>query len=190
MRVFERKQLTYSEQFIGSYRLENLVIRHAQLTDATQLCNAERETAKTPGLLVSRPGEFNTAAFERKILALKDDGLYLVVEWNDQIVGHALLEPMGLEAFKHVMSLTIVVHPDYVGQGIGHVLMTRLLQWAGDRPGLVKVELRVREVNLRARHLYLKFGFVEEGRLEKRIRLPDGSLIADITMGWFAPEQS
>ena len=190
MRVFERKQLTYPEQFIGSYRLENLVIRHAQLTDAAQLCNAERETAKTPGLLVSRPSEFNTAAFERKILALKDDGLYLVVEWNDQIVGHALLEPMGLEALEHVMSLTIVVHPDYVGQGIGHVLMTRLLQWAGDRPGLVKVELRVREVNRRARHLYLKFGFVEEGRLEKRIRLPDGSLIADITMAWFAPEQS
>ena len=76
--------------------MENLVIRHAQLTDATQLCNAERETAKTPGLLVSRPSEFNTAAFERKIIALKDDGLYLVVEWNDQIVGHALLEPIGL----------------------------------------------------------------------------------------------
>ena len=186
--MFEPKPLTNLEPFKWSSRLKNLLIRHAELTDATQLCNAERETAKTPGLLVSRPSEFNTAAFERKILALKDDGLYLVAEWNDQIVGHALLEPMGLEALEHVMSLTIVVHPDHVGQGIGHVLMTRLLQWAGDRPGLVKVELRVREVNRRARHLYLKFGFVEEGRLQKRIRLPDGNLIADITMAWFAPD--
>lgn len=164
------------------------MIRHAALTDATQLCNAERETAQIPGLLVSRPSEFNTAAFERKILALKGDGLYLVAEWNDQIVGHALLEPMGLEALEHVMSLTIVVHPEYVGQGVGHVLMTRLLKWAANRPGLVKVELRVREVNLRARHLYQKFGFVEEGRLQQRIRLPDGNLIADITMAWFAAD--
>lgn len=170
--------------------MKNLIIRKASLNDAAQLYNAEFETAKTPGLLVSRPGEFSKQAFERKILALNDNGLYLVAEHDDQIVGHALLEPLGLEALAHVLSLTIVVHPGHVGQGIGHVLMARLLAWASVRPGLVKIELRVRETNHCARHLYQKFGFVEEGRLQKRICLPDGTLVADITMAWFAAHQS
>ncbi|PAA26231.1 GNAT family N-acetyltransferase [Pseudomonas fragi] len=170
--------------------MKNLAIRNASLSDATQLCAAERETARTPGLLVSRPDEFTAQAFERKILALNDQGLYLVAELNGQIVGHALLEPLGLEALAHIMNLTIVVHPGHVGQGIGHQLMAQLLEWAGARQGLVKIELRVRELNHHARHLYQKFGFVEEGRLQKRIRLPDGTLVADISMAWFVSDYS
>ena len=168
--------------------MNRLTLRTAVPTDATVLCAAERETARTPGLLVSRPEELLPAAFERKIAALSRDGLYLVAERDGQAVGHALLEPLGLEALAHVMSLTIVVHPGHVGQGIGRALMTRLLAWAGERPGLVKIELRVRETNRRARHLYEQLGFVEEGRLQHRIRLPDGRLIADLTMAWFAPQ--
>jgi RimJ/RimL family protein N-acetyltransferase len=96
---------------------------------------------------------------------------------------------MGLEAMAHVFSLTIVVHPDHVEQGIGRALMTWLLSWAYARPGLLKVELRVRETNHRARHLYEQFGFIEEGRLQKRVRLPDGTFIADISMAWFPADQ-
>ena len=169
--------------------MKNITIRQALASDASSLYEAERETSRTPGLLVSRPHEFNRDAFERKINALKDHGLYLVAQCNGQAVGHAYLEPLGLEALAHVMSLTIVVHPGYVEQGVGHALMTRLLEWAGSQSTLLKVELRVREVNHRAIRLYQKFGFVEEGRLQNRIRLPDGALIADLTMAWFAPDK-
>ncbi|WP_431037073.1 hypothetical protein [Pseudomonas yamanorum] len=48
----------------------------------------------------------------------------------------------------------------------------------------------MRETNSRARCLYEKFGFVEEGRLQKRNLLPVGILIADIAMAWFAPNES
>lgn len=165
------------------------MIRHALVADANTLCSAERNTARTPGLLVSRPHELHPEAFARKIAALTDDGLYLVAEHQGQVVGHALLEPLGLDALAHVMSLTIVVHPGHTGQGVGTALMTQLLAWAAARPGLLKVELRVRETNHRAIGLYQRFGFVEEGRLHQRIRLPDGTFIADITMAWFAPSR-
>ncbi|WP_263264720.1 GNAT family N-acetyltransferase [Pseudomonas sp. RIT-PI-S] len=85
------------------------------------------------------------------------------------------------------MSLTIVVHPGYVGQGVGSALMQGLLGWASERPGLVKIELRVREPNASARRLYERFGFTEEGRQAKHVRLPNGRLIDDICMAWFAP---
>jgi RimJ/RimL family protein N-acetyltransferase len=168
--------------------LNSLTIRNALITDAVVLCNAESETARTPGLLISRPSELSCTSFEDKIEALTHEGLYVVAERSGSLVGHALLEPYKLEALAHVYSLTIVVHPDNLGQGVGQALMTTLLEWARARPGLLKIELRVRETNSRARRLYEKFGFVEEGRLQKRVLLPNGTFIADITMAWFAPD--
>lgn len=63
--------------------------------------------------------------------------------------------------------------------------MTELMAWAESHPRIEKVELRVRATNARAIALYKRFGFVEEGRFEKRIRLPDGSYIADLSMARF-----
>lgn len=168
--------------------LEQLHIRRALPADAQSLCEAERDTARTPGLLVSHPAEFNVAAFENTITALNLDGLYLVAERDGKTVGHALLQPLGLQAMAHVLSLTIVVHPGHLEQGIGRALMSALLAWACTRPGLLKIELRVRETNYRARRLYQRFGFVEEGHLHKRICLPDGTLIGDVLMAWFVPD--
>lgn len=168
--------------------MNDLAIRNASITDAVLLCNAERETARTPGLLISRPSEFSSKSFEEKIDVLTREGLYVVAERSGLVVGHALLEPNRLESLAHVYSLTIVVHPNNLGQGVGQALMTVLLEWARAQPGLLKIELRVRETNSHARRLYEKFGFVEEGRLEKRILLPDGTFIADITMAWFSPD--
>ena len=61
-------------------------------------------------MLVSRPHELSLKAFEKKIVELAEIGRYIVAEKNGQIVGHAFLEPMPLEAIAHVFRLTIVVH--------------------------------------------------------------------------------
>ncbi|WP_213879011.1 GNAT family N-acetyltransferase [Pseudomonas sp. dw_358] len=168
--------------------MNNLTLRNALVTDAAVLCEAERETARTPGLLISRASELSRESFADKIDALSRTGLYMVAERNGLVVGHALLEPFGLEALAHVSSLTVVVHPGNLGQGVGHALMTALLEWARAQPALLKIELRVRETNSRARRLYATFGFVEEGRLQKRILLPDGTFVADVHMAWFASD--
>ena len=160
-------------------------IRKAGRDDAGALCAAEKVTALTPGRLVSLPQELQVEAFERKIELLEHEGIYLVAEQDGGPVGHALLEPMTLTALSHVFSLTIVVHPGYLGLGIGTALMTELMEWAQSHPRVEKVELRVRATNVRALALYKRFGFVEEGRFEKRIRLPDGSYVADVAMARF-----
>jgi len=160
-------------------------IRRAVRGDAATLCAAEQATALTPGLLISRPHELQAEAFERKIELLEQDGVYLVAEIGGAPVGHALLEPMTLIALSHIFSLTIVVHPGNLGRGIGSALMTALMEWAESHPRAEKVELRVRATNARAIALYQRFGFVEEGRFERRIRLPDGSYIADLSMARF-----
>ena len=162
-----------------------MLIREANVEDAAILVAAEKETAQTPGLLVSRPHELSLKAFEKKIVELAEIGRYIVAEKNGQIVGHAFLEPMPLEAIAHVFRLTIVVHAGFSGQGIGEGLMRDLMDWAVLTPRVEKIELLVRATNQRAIRLYRKLGFTEEGRFRMRVRLPDGTFVDDIAMAWF-----
>jgi RimJ/RimL family protein N-acetyltransferase len=165
-----------------------LRVRRAVEADAAVLCAAERETARIPGRLLSQPQELDEAAFRRKIRDLAQAGSYLVVERDGYIVAHGLLELAGsLTALAHVRTLTIVVHPGHSGQGIGTFLLRALMDWAQATTSVERVELRVRESNAAAIHLYKKFGFVEESRFRKRVKLTDGTCVDDIGMTWFPP---
>jgi ribosomal protein S18 acetylase RimI-like enzyme len=163
-----------------------VTVRQARVEDAATLCAAEQQVARTPGSLVSQPDELSPEAFASLIDVLGDGrGRYVVAEEKGKIVGHAFLEPMSLRAIRHVFRLTLVVHPGNDGRGVGSAMMNFLCEWARSAAAVQKVELMVRSTNDRARRLYEKFGFVEEGRFRNRVRLPDGSCIDDIAMAWF-----
>lgn len=160
-------------------------IRPARVDDAETICAAEAETAKSPGRLVGHPDEFKVEAFASKIAELRDKGRYVVAERDGRPVGHAVLEPMPLRRIAHVQRLTIVVHPGFKRQGVGAALMRDLVDWASANPAVEKIELLVRASNEGAIALYRKFGFVEEGRLVKRVKLEDGTYLDDVAMAWF-----
>lgn len=163
-----------------------VTIRSAAPVDALLLWDAERQTAATPGLLAARPEEILVDAFKAKIEALTSRGRFAVAELEGVPVGHAFLEPLGtLAAIAHVFQLTIVVHPGYVGRGIGTALLQDLLSWAQRDDRVKKVELRVRATNQPAIALYRKLGFSEEGRFRKRIAFQDGTYADDLAMAWF-----
>ena len=65
------------------------------------------------------------------------------------------------KVFDHVVSdLTIVVQPDFHGQGLGKLLFTTLLKYIEEsRPDILRVELIARESNAKA------IGFYEKIRL-------------------------
>jgi RimJ/RimL family protein N-acetyltransferase len=159
-------------------------IRRARPDDAATLAKAEQTLARTPGRLVSRPHELKAENFRRSIEELRTAGLYVVAEEGGLVVGHALLVPMPLEAIAHVFRLTIMVHEGHQGRGVGTALMKHLMDWARRDPRCLKIELGVRSVNTRAIRLYKKLGFKLEGRLKKRLRMPDGTFIDDLLMGW------
>jgi len=162
-------------------------VRDAKFEDARILCAAEQAIAQTPGYLASRPSDLSVDSFQKKIASLTaiSNGKYVVAESDGLIVGHALLDPMGLESIKHIVRLTIAVHQGHEEQGIGEVLLSHLIDWARQAPQVEKIELNVREVNLRAIRLYQKMGFNTEGRLRLRVRIPDGSFMDDLEMGLF-----
>ena len=160
-------------------------IRLAEEHNAPAIAASEWLTAGTPGLLVGRPGEIPLGAYSSKIEALRPLGSYWVAEAGGRLVGHAFLDPLPMRDNAHVFTLTIVVHPANLGQGVGTALMTRVMAWARERPGLGKIELLVRATNTRAIALYRKFGFAEEGRLRRRVKTPKAGFIDDLVMSWF-----
>ncbi len=163
-------------------------VRAARVEDAQYLAAAERETARTPGLLRSKPEELRDETFTARIEQLESPGMhgrYLVaVDAQGSLVGHALLDPMPLIQCAHVFRLTIVVHPGHTSRGVGRLLMNALVAWASENERLEKIELLVRSTNTRAIRLYQSCGFVAEGRLCRVIKLPSGEFIDDIAMAW------
>jgi len=162
-----------------------MLIRLAQEDDAEELAQADYDTSSSQeGLLAAMPHEIPVSAFRSKIKQLRVHGLYVVMESQGQLVGHLILEPLGLSATRHVSQLTVVVHPGHTGRGYGKALMEYAIDWARKSAGVEKIELRVRSTNYRAIGLYESLGFAREGQLKNRIKLQQG-YADDICMALF-----
>ncbi len=161
----------------------NITIRHAEVSDAHAIAEAEREIAKEAGFFCSQPAELTDENVVKTISAFRanNNGVYLVAEYEKQIVGHAFLESHNIQSLRHVADLNIAVHLGWQKQGIGTKLLERIIEWATSS-GIEKIQLNVRASNFIAIALYKKFGFEEEGRLKKRVKVKD-RYIDDIIMG-------
>lgn len=161
-----------------------VTIRAARVADAPLLAAAERAIAATPGLLVSLPAELTDERFAQKIAALDgaDNGRYLVAETAGELVGHGMLDPLPLAAVRHVVHLTLAVHPGWQGRGVGRALLASLIDWARAAPAVEKIELHVRASNAAAQALYRKLGFAEIGRWQRKVKIAPGQYVADVAM--------
>lgn len=166
------------------------VIRKASPEDAPVLAEAEREIAKFPGRLVSRPEELKDESYREKIISLSQNSsaLYVVVEEDGAVAGHAVVEPHKLKVLSHVVFLTIAIHEGHQGKGLGKMLMQHLIEWTKSHPTIEKFELQVRSSNIRAIKLYESMGFVEEGRKIKRLKFGENNYVDDIYMSLWVGE--
>jgi putative acetyltransferase len=115
-----------------------------------------------------------------------DTGLMLLaVDDAGDLLGFIDATRIGPRQFAHVLSnLTVAIHPSAQGQGVGGALFAGLFDAAKSlTQKITRFELMVREGNAGAIRLYERLGFRIEGRYEGRVRLPDGTIEADIAMG-------
>ena len=102
---------------------------------------------------------------------------------GERIVGTLGLDTPSTERLRHRSEMGMSVLKEYWGQGVGTSLLEAMLSWIRDCPtGLRKIELTVREDNKRARALYKKFGFKEEGKVSRLVAI-EGTFYDGITMG-------
>ncbi|MFO0580604.1 MAG: GNAT family N-acetyltransferase [Polyangia bacterium] len=170
--------------------MSDIQICDARVEEAGLLAEAQRVIARIPGRLASTPGELLDEVFRERIARLggSECGRFIVAKIDGAVVGHALLEPLKLAVTSHVVDLTIAVHEGYQGRGIGTRLLSHLIDWARANPRVERIELRVRASNRSAIALYKKLGFVEEGRMVRRLKIGPERYLDDLIMAlWVGP---
>ncbi|MGE5509005.1 MAG: N-acetyltransferase family protein [Chitinophagales bacterium] len=140
--------------------MPDVVVRPVRPSDA----EAFTEIRLLPSVLetmCSMPSE--RAADRRKTLEnLGANEHVLVAEVDGKVVGVASLSVLGGRR-RHVGDLSLAVHEEYQGRGIGRRLMQALLDVADNYLGLARTELEVVSDNTRAIRLYESLGFQVEG---------------------------
>ncbi|WP_427915495.1 GNAT family N-acetyltransferase [Ramlibacter sp. MMS24-I3-19] len=111
----------------------------------------------------------------------------LVAVAGDEVVGSAGLHIAGLSLRRaHVRGLGIAIAPEWQGRGIGRRMIARLLDWADNWGGVLRIELHVHADNPRAKQLYESMGFVDEG-CHKGYALKGGEYVDSFSMARLHP---
>jgi ribosomal protein S18 acetylase RimI-like enzyme len=166
-----------------------MIIRSAKPTDIEAIEILYRTVARSRTGIARTEAEITTAYVQNNVEKGLNTGFCLVAEHPDDVavlIGEIHCSKLGPQVFDHVLGdLTIVVHPDWQGRGVGRRLFSTLLESIKTkRPDILRVELIARESNVKAIALYEQLGFRIEGRFEGRIARPNGSFEADIPMAW------
>jgi ribosomal protein S18 acetylase RimI-like enzyme len=165
-------------------------IRKAEISDLEQILILYKETAKIPNGIARKAHEINQDNikdfFERSLKS----GLIFVAEDTANpslLISEIHCYRNEAECFKHSLSnLTIVVHPNFQGQGVGKKIFSYLLTRVEvHHKDIARIELMVRESNKKAIKLYQDLGFVIEGYCKNRILNSDDQLESDVMMAWY-----
>lgn len=113
-----------------------------------------------------------------------DNSKNVLIIIEDEIVGIASITSVQKERMKHNGTLGISIRKKYWGIGLGSEIMTYLIDWAKSNKITKKINLLVREDNIRGVKLYEKFGFEKEGLLKKDICV-NGVYYNTIAMGLY-----
>jgi putative acetyltransferase len=153
--------------------------------DATDAVVALYRAASASGGLARRPDEIDASTVRPFLERAARDGVSRAAFAPDGTLAgeiHALR--MMPRQFEHVLTdLTVAVHPDWQGKGLGSLLFGKLIEAARLlQPRITRIELMAREGNDGAIRLYRRLGFTIEGRFAGRVHLPDGTIEDDIAM--------
>jgi putative acetyltransferase len=145
----------------------SLILRRATVDDAAAYARIMGEEAVFPGTL--QLPHANLVRWREVLADSSAPGkadLNLVAERDGQVLGCAGVHPVGPQLRRrHAMMLGISVAPQAQGQGVGHALVSGLLDYTDCWAQVLRVELTVFADNERAIRLYQRHGFEVEGRL-------------------------
>ncbi|MES2631911.1 MAG: GNAT family N-acetyltransferase [Pseudomonadota bacterium] len=166
-------------------RANAIEIRSAEPSDAAAISSLIGQFGTFEGLLQTPDAPI--ASRLEFLTKVEPHCCKLVAVAGDEIVGQAALHVQGLALRRmHVRSLGIGLHPAWQGRGIGRQLMTRLIDWADNWAGVLRIELHVHADNDRAMALYQAMGFVQEG-LHKAYSLKGGRYVDSYSMARMHP---
>jgi len=162
-----------------------VVVSHAESGDAAEIVAYIERVSGESDFLTFGPGEFGmTVDDERKFISDLGDGrsgFILKGVVGGKIVSTCTIQRSSRSRVSHIGTFGISVAQSHWGLGIGRAMCAAMLDVAR-RIGVTKVDLRVREDNARAIHLYESLGFRREGVAQRGMKIGD-RYFADVIMG-------
>lgn len=167
----------------------NLIVKPAELSDESQLFELYKRVSKVPDGIIRKRDEISRNYISGFLRASIDSGLILVGLLDHKIVGEIHAYTPNIYAFQHMLSdLTIVIDPDYQGQGIGRTLFEKFLNKVKvDCRYILRIELYVREQKDQTVSFYKSLGFINEGRQKNKIFSSKSKFETPLHMAWFNP---
>lgn len=166
--------------------LTDLRIEPAVAADAGAIFSLRRAVLREGTWFTMEPDELREDVTQRaemiRQLQRSGNGVCLVARLGAELAGMAMIEGGSLRRIRHVGRLEMMVAEPLRGMGVGAELLTAVLRAARRNVALEKIELAVYAHNVRACGLYLRHGFVEEGRRLAQQRLADGTYADEVWM--------
>ncbi len=151
----------------------SFTLRQARPADASALVALQADIYRE-GCWFVGDGPPSAEAMTRRLRALEPHcGLYLLAVQREQLGGWLELRRLQPRRLAHVAVLTLAVAKRWRRRGLGSRLLDRADPWAR-QVGVAKLQLSVRAGNEAAIALYVKQGFVLEGREVRQVRTEAG----------------
>ncbi|WMB29322.1 GNAT family N-acetyltransferase [Streptococcus didelphis] len=165
---------------------QTVTIEEAQVYDAKQVLELFHK--------VSRQTDFISETTEILAASEEDLGTFLANSSNSLAdiclllkIDHQVVGLLNIASEKSVDTCHIgelfIIEENYQGFGLGKELMAVALDWAGQTPQLLKLELQVQVRNLGAIHLYQTYGFEIEGSRKLGVKTKNGDYLDLYYMG-------
>lgn len=92
----------------------------------------------------------------------------ILSEENGVVTGYATLSSYReKEAYSSTVELSIYVHPDHRGRGVGSILMDEIINMAKEDETVHTVVSVITSGNAASEHLHEKFGFIYSGTIKE-----------------------
>ncbi len=112
------------------------------------------------------------------------NNLFIAAEELGKIIGTADISRMNANSLAHNGILTIGVHPEKQGQGVGRLLFNAVMEWA-KRETIYRITLYTLANNNRAIELFCSGGF-RKIQLRKNFVIINGQPFDDVVMEWIS----
>lgn len=164
---------------------KEIIIREATPSDAKSLIDCIRSYLKS-NFIPMTPEEFNPTIEEhekwiKKFIDGKND-LLLVAEHEGQIIGNIDLTIHHRSMLNHTGFVGMGIHEDFQNQGIGTILMDKVIEWSDSHSEIEILWLQVFGNNEKGISIYKKKGFIEDGRQKDFIKKLDGEYVDNVIM--------
>jgi RimJ/RimL family protein N-acetyltransferase len=153
---------------------KEIILRFPKLSDVEKLMNYINDLVREDTFIAANKivtyEEEKKYVKERLKKIKSSDGVNIVAEHKGLIVANAeLTRGDKNRRAGHTALLGISVAFGYRDEGLGSLLMEKLLRFAKEKLKVRLVHLTVYAINDRAKHLYSKFGFRECGCMPKSV---------------------